>query len=343
MNSDNIKLTTSYMSTMTELTMGQVILLLSQEHDDQVAIDLTRKYCLQSTSSEIQKKGLEFLYINNFYDDLQQLIYINEESESISNRLWAKVYQIVLDRRIKRYPPEVLRHELQRIKTDEPELKCLKEFVIVDTYYDQLDFSKIGNFLSKQQVLFDAIDDHFMLSSFNLRLYQKLFIYYWKRNELIMARKYAFRAINQTNSPKTKLNMHINLGLTYSFDTYYQGMYHLKEALKIAKRYNLKQRIYSIENYNIPFLSAIFKKVNGITSNDITEQAHIEIAKGNNDKAIKLLENVELNSPFKMYYMGLAKQDSNLLIESSKFFIEKRSDYFFSKLPINALKKMGQL
>ncbi|MUK89677.1 hypothetical protein GMD78_15010 [Ornithinibacillus sp. L9] len=341
MNSESIKLIPGYMSSMTELTMSQVILLLSQEHDEHVAMDLTRKYCLQSTSSEIQKKGLEFLYINGFYEDLKQLIYINEKSEHLSNRQWAKVYQLELDRRARRLSQEELRRELLGIHTNSPELRCLIEFTIVNTYYSQQEFGKIGNLLSKQQELFDAIDDQFMLSSLNLRLYQKLFVYYWKRNELIMARKYAFRAINQSKNPSTKIGLHINLGLTYTFDTYNQGMYHLKEALKIAKKYNMKKVIYSIENNNIPFLSANFNKVEGISTDDVAEQAHIEIAKGNYTKAIELLENVELNSPFKLYYMGLAKQDKNMLLESSTLFLEKRSDYFFSRLPINALKKLG--
>ncbi|WP_244513620.1 AimR family lysis-lysogeny pheromone receptor [Oceanobacillus limi] len=328
---------------MTELTLGQVILLLSHEHNDEVAIELTRKYCLQSTNNEIQKKGLEFLYINGFYDDLKELIKLNEGSEHYSNRLWAKVYQIVLARRTRSYPLEQMRRELQDIKTDDPELRCLIEFTIVDTYYSQLEFGQIGNLLSKQQALFDAIHDQFMLSAFNLRLYQKLFIYYWKKNELIMARKYAFRAINQTTNPITKLNMHVNLALTYTFDTYYQGMYHLKEALKIAKKHNYSKKVYGIENHNIPFLSANFNKVDGISSEDPTEQAHIEIAKGNYDKATEILQDVELNSPFKLYYMGLATQDRNMLTESYKLFIEKRNDYFFSRLPLNALKEMGEI
>lgn len=322
-----------------ELTIGQITLMLSQDHTDQEVLELTRNFCLQTSSSEIQKKGMEFLYINGFFDDLKQLIIKNLQSPHASNRKWAEVYQITMDRRAKRYSPGEMRLRLREMQPSDPELKCLIELLIVDTYYSQLDFGKIANFLDKQHELFDAVQDNFILSSFNLRLYQKLFVYYWKRNELIMARKYAFRALNQTNSPATKGSIHLNLGLTYTFDTYYQGMYHLKEALKIGKEYNLAKLVRAIENCNIPFLAAHFNRTEGIVTADISEQAHLEIAKGNNQKAIELLNSIDLSSPFKKYYMGLAKQDKNLLAESCNMFVE-RSDYFFSRLPMNAIKKL---
>jgi hypothetical protein len=332
--------TLTHISESDELSIGQIILLLSQEHEEEEVVDLTRKFCLQSSSNEIQKKGMEFLYMNGFYDDLRILITKNQLSNNPSNQLWAEVYQIILDRRDRKYSVGEMRTRLQEMIPTDPELKCLIELVIVDTYFNQMDFGQFGNFLEKQQELFEPIQDNFILSSFNLRTYQKLFVYYWTRNELIMARKYAFRALNQTNSPTTKVSLHMNLALTYSFDTYYQGMYHLKEALKIAEKFNLEKFIHSIKNKSIPFFAAHFGRPNGVESSDRSEQAHLEIAKGNNEKAIALLEDIYTDSPFKMYYMGLAKKDKNLLSESCRMFVE-RSDYFFSRLPMNAIKNLG--
>ncbi|WP_229740615.1 AimR family lysis-lysogeny pheromone receptor [Ornithinibacillus halotolerans] len=342
MNNSDIGLIPEYMTDITdkiELTMEQVMLLVSQEHSEQEALDLIRKYCLQSTSVDVQKKGLEFLYMNGFYQDLEILIAKNRESLFDANRKWAEVYQIMLDRRKRKYPMWELRRRLGNIQSPDPELTCLIELSIVDTYNSELEFGMIGNFLEKQQQLFDQIEDNFILTSFNLRLYQKLFMYYWKRNELIMARKYAFRALNQTNSPHTKVGLNINLSLTYTFETYYQAMYHLKEALKISKANNMTKMIHSIEQRNMPFIAAHFKRTTGVSSTDISEQAHIEIARGNNEKAITLLEDIYHTSPFRMYYMGLAKQDKNILSESCSMFVE-RSDYFFSRLPMNAIKNL---
>lgn len=168
-----------------------------------------------------------------------------------------------------------------------------------------------------------------------------LLTYYLLRNEVIMARKYAYRALNQTCSEGLKVDIHNSLGLSYTFDTYFQGMHHLKEALKIAKKHNLTNKIYALENFNIPFLAANFNKVDQISTADKSELAHIEIVKGNYSNAVEMLNELSTDSPFALYYMGVAKQDKEILTRSYHSFIEERSDYFFSKLPLRALRRMS--
>lgn len=324
-----------------ELTLEQLKELLSQKHNSKTVMELMRNFCLQSTSMDIQKKGMEFLYINGFHDELQLLIRKNRASNNTSNREWAEIYQILADRRLKLYSPHKLLQTINRISTSEPELLCLIEFVKVTAYYDLNQFNRIGNFLDIHQYLIEAIEDRLLVSYFNMRLNQILLSYYLIRNEIILARKYAYRILNQTENERTKANTHIKLGLSYTFDTYSQGMYHLSEALKIARENNLLNIIDIINNRNIPFLSAHFNKLENITTNDISEQAHIEIAKGNNARAIELLNELPMDSPFQLYYMGKVKQDKDLLLKSYKLFIGKRSDYFFSRLPLNAIRNMN--
>lgn len=325
------------------LTLGQAILLLTREHDEIVAHDTIRKYCLETESEKFQRVGLEYLYINGHYSDLEVLIIKNKASINILNHQWADVFQILLDRRLNRDQAHIFLSRLKQIRTEDPELLCLIELAKVAFYNDMNLFGEIGHLLEMQSRLFNRIEDDFILSSCKLRLYQHLFVYYWVRNELIMARKFAFRALNETNSPLTKASLHVNLGLTYTFDTYQQGMYHFNEAMKIAKKHHLELILQSLEIYNIPFISAHFKqidKITTLTTSDRSEQAHIEIAKGNTEQAIHILKEVSIDSPFKLYYLGLAMQDEAILEKAYTDFIEKRSDYFFSRLPFNALKKL---
>jgi len=342
MSNLDIHLDSNYFVLMDDnnLSLGQAILLLTQQHNEQVASEVIRKYCLETPDEKNQRVGMEFLYINGYYTDLQYLIIKNKASLNILNQKWADLFQILLDRRYKRNKAHIYLQRLKEFQTGDPELICLIEFTRLSLYYDQNEFGKIGNLLEKQPNLFNKIEDDYILSSCYLRLYQHLFVYYWVRNEVIMARKYAFRALNETNSALTKSAINTNLGLTYTFDTYQQGMYHLNQALKISKKHGLENIYQSIQEYNIPFLSAHFKRAEGITSIDKSEQAHIEIAKGNNEKAINILKDIPMDSPFKLYYLGLAKQDEAILEKAYTDFIEKRSDYFFSRLPFNALKKI---
>src|SRR5699024_12003398 len=104
----------------------------------------------------------------------------------------------------------------------------------------------------------------------------------------------------ETISVLTKASLHMNLGFTYTFDTYAQGFYHFKVALKLANTYQLEQVKRSIQQKNIPFFSAHFGHDEGIETDDRSEQAHLEIAKGNRSKAITILEQMPLDSPFKI-------------------------------------------
>lgn len=329
-----------FVSDKENLSLRELMELLYMEHPEETVQELTRKYCLQSNSNDILKKGMEFLYINGYYDDLEILIKRNNKSNISSNHMWAAVYQNILDRRLKKCSPLESLQRINKIETKDPELKCLVEFFKVTTYYELNQFSQLGNFLAIQQELFLAIEDKLLLSFFKIRLNQILLTYHLTRNELIMARKYAFRILNQTKNPRTIASMHIKLGLSYTFDTYFQGMYHLNEALRVAKKNKLENVEKLVKQRNIPFLSAHFNKVDNISTPDPSEQAHIEIAKGNNQRAIELLTKLPLESPFQLYYLGKAKQDKNLLLQSYNSFIERRSDYFFSRLPLMLLKNL---
>ncbi|OZU88422.1 hypothetical protein CIL03_12305 [Virgibacillus indicus] len=332
---------TIFLSGTDNLTLEQLMELLSQKYDEETVIDLMRKYCMQSSSSDIQKKGMEFLYMYGFYDDLNQLIQKNNESKYPSNRKWAVVYQTIIDRRLHRIKPPQLIENLNNLITEEPELKCLIEFVKVTAHYDLKQYNRIGNFLEIQQHLFELIGDNLLKIYFTIRLNQILMSYHLTRNELIIARKYAYRVLNQTNNVRSQISTHISLGLSYTFDTFPQGIYHLNKALQLARSHNLPNSVRIIEQHNIPFLAAHFNNAEKILTTDKSEQAHIEISKGNNLKAIEILESIKLDSPFKLYYMGKAKQDKYLLLRSYNEFIEKRSDYFFSRLPLTELQKMS--
>ncbi|WP_430790236.1 AimR family lysis-lysogeny pheromone receptor [Virgibacillus flavescens] len=323
------------------LSLEHLIAMLSTQHDEHTVITLVRKLCLQSKKNDVMKKGMEFLYMNGFYEDLQLLIDRNKKSRNMSNNKWAVIYQLMLDRKLKKIKPLVVIHHAAELHSDDPELISIIEFAKASSYYEMRDFAKIGNFLEKQQKLYTSILDPFLISSLNFRLYQLLFFYHWCRNELIIARKYAFRVLNLTNNPRTRATINISLALTYTFDTYQQGMYHMEEAKKISLKHNLTRNLELINNCNIPFLSAHHKRVQGISTNEKSEQAHLEIAKGNLKRAENILIELPAYSPFQLYYLGVATNDKDLLHQSYSSFIEKNKDYFFCRLPIQALQEMG--
>ncbi|WP_068673754.1 AimR family lysis-lysogeny pheromone receptor [Oceanobacillus sp. Castelsardo] len=311
---------------------------LRQKYSEEMAMEQMRQFCLDSTSKEIQKKGMEFLFINGYLRELRSLIEKNKQSFDPSNRKWAEVYKIQLQLREGNYKPIEVLERINQIETNEPELLCLLEFAKVNIQFNMHSYHDLGNAICRYEELLPQIDDYFLVENFKIRYHLVTLTYTLMQNEIIMTRKHGYKLLNLTCNPEIQVETHIKLGESYTFDSYSQGMFHLRKALKIAKDNDMTSKIEFIEQTKIPFLAAYFNKTDNITTTNKSEQAHLEIMKGNYKKAIEILEQVPINTPFEKYYLGKAKQDKSLLIQSYKDFVYKRNDNFFCRLPLHELK-----
>ena len=313
---------------------------LREKENYEESVKKVASYFLKTNCTRSKKIGMEFLYINGRYKDLQQLIIKNENSTSASNREWARVYQIMSNARKGQTPSIQLMNEIQFFETKDPIVEILLEFSKVIVYSQARNYTFFGSSIDKIDNLMPKCSNSFLRNCFKRRISLLMFCYYWSRNELIIARKIAFELLSESIDARTKVRLHSGLGLTYLFDTYEQGIYHLNKALDIAKKHNIKHLLYRVENHIIPFYSACFGKVDHIKTEAISEQAHIEIVKGNKQKAIDLLNQIENKSPFQYYYLGLAKEDHKILERSYNMFLIERNDYFYSRLPLYAMRKI---
>ncbi|WP_053218126.1 AimR family lysis-lysogeny pheromone receptor [Virgibacillus senegalensis] len=319
------------------MTIEDYINSIHNDYTEDEVVHLTKVFCLNSTSDYVKRTGMEFLYMNGFFQELDFLLLQNKQSVNPINRKWANLYELLVLRKRGTKPQHELLDEVHQIKTNIAELNCLVGFMKIYLYYDLNEFEKLGDYLDHQSELINDIEDPFLTSLFFVRLNETLFTYYWKRNELILARKYAFQVLTYPYCQERKANIHMHLGLSYLYENYLQCIYHLEEAKRIATLYNKTTLIRAIEQQNFPFISAHFGVVDGITTTDPSEQAHLAIARGEMEEAKRILKRISLDSPFRKYYLGLAEQDKGMLLRSYNDFIVKRSDYFFSRLPLLAI------
>ncbi|MFC3040417.1 AimR family lysis-lysogeny pheromone receptor [Virgibacillus xinjiangensis] len=316
------------------------IQMLKETDDTQPILLAIRTKCLNENDSLLLKVGLEYIYINGFYKDMDEMIQKNRETGIPSNIQWAEVYQLMMDAVHQVKSPHLILQQAGRLQTEEPELICLLEYVKLHAHINMNKYSEFGNFLNQYQYYLEEVEDRLLKYAFRIRLYSLLLFYHLMRNEVLMARKFGYRLLQQTFNDKTKVNAHMKLGLSYTFESYEQGMLHLREALKLAEKQELHQRIYEIRHNNIPFLAAHYGRPEGITTEDKAEQAHLEIAKGNNDKAIDILNSLDEETPFSVYYLGKAKQDREILLRAYRMFIRDRRDFFFSRLSLQAIREL---
>ncbi|UFT98981.1 AimR family lysis-lysogeny pheromone receptor [Radiobacillus kanasensis] len=324
----------------TDWSMDQIFHILSASNQLEDAIEGMRQFCLQTNLSENMRVGLEFLYSHGFLDDLELLIEKNLASSNEQNRNWAKLYRVIFNRRKRRQKPHEYLTRLSAFHVAERELICMKDMLHVYAYFELRQYGMLGNYVDRLQSMIYDIDNEMLRQLFQIKLDEIWMTYYWKRNEMIMARKYGYKILKQTFNPRKKIDIHNAMGLGYVFDSYEQAIGHARDGLHIAQDINHSPGIYGISNYTIPFISAFHRQVEGVQSNDQAEMAHIALANGDIETCVSILEAFSNLSPFQQYYLGKAKKDKHLLEESHRRFIKEQSDYFYAMMPLQELKQL---
>lgn len=321
------------------LRIHQFMNMLTFDYDESIVVELTKDFCLATENPEDMRIGMEFLYINGYYNDLKMLINKNRLSHHSLNQKWASVFDLTMDRAFYQIPPHEILKKLNMLLTpdNDPELQSLIYINIINTYFDMYLYGKLGDWLEELQELILKLENPLVASFHKFFLDLIFFAFYWKRNEMVLSRKYGFRVLNKMNSEYKKAQLHVNLSLTYIFDDFDSSIHHLNEARSLAIKNKHSRLINMIDQQNYPFICAHFNRPSGITTKDISEQAHLEIAKGDLKKAQQLLSGITEVTPFTKYYLGRAYQDRKQLISSYNDFVEKRSDYFFARLPLTLL------
>lgn len=301
---------------------------------------LLRDFFMTTNDAYSQCVALEFLYMYGYFDLVEQMIEKNKQSKNKVNRDWAYVFELIMAKLNRQVHLELLLEGAQRLNTEDPALSCINQVFIISIHFDMFEYEILGNKLDRLLIQIKTISDPIIAPLINQRLELVLFHNYWRRNEMILARKHGFNALAGTKNRYALANLHINLSLSYIFDEFESAIFHLNESKKNAESLNLTWIIDMIDNQNIPFLCAHFNRACDIKTPVKSEQAHLAIARGDLKLAQHLLSEVTEDTPFTKYYVGRAYQDRRILLQAYNEFIEKRSDHFFARLPLTALKAL---
>ncbi|WP_431803981.1 AimR family lysis-lysogeny pheromone receptor [Halobacillus andaensis] len=208
-------------------------------------------------------------------------------------------------------------------------------------YYDLKRYTVLDKYTEACYITLHKVREPLFYYYMSLRFDELSFQHYWKTNNLILARKYAFKYISKVLAPRKLCSMHHNLSQSYVFESFPFSMHHAKQALQIALQHDFPSEINSIKHNTIPFIAAYHRRTLNVSTPDVVETAHIALAENKKDRAVEILSSLQSLTPFQESYLGLATGNSPMLDHAHERFRSEYGDLFFAMLPkfyLNRLK-----
>ncbi|MFP7492572.1 AimR family lysis-lysogeny pheromone receptor [Terribacillus saccharophilus] len=328
------------MSRMTDI--WSFIQLVETNHDVKQITDMTAKFCLQSDSAAVNFAAMDFLGMNFFEKELQLLVDRNKRSANRRNRTYACLYELIIQYQAYKLPGNEFDRQINRLQVDFPEGKALVLIGRIYQHFHNHDYHMIGYYLDELQDTIMLIKDYFMRVMMGVRVDKLLFLYHWKRNELIIARKHGRSILNHTYLPGQRAMQHYKMGLTYLFDDKIASFSHLAEGSKMAKRYNAECLVQMLEKQVLPIVAAYFGIPHAYLTDDPLALAYIEYQLGEVGRARKRypIWKAEKQTAFYKFFYGLIHHKKDHLVASYHQFIHRHKDFYFSRFPMYAIQEM---
>ncbi|MFZ0368545.1 MAG: AimR family lysis-lysogeny pheromone receptor [Halobacillus sp.] len=317
-------------------SLYEIYIPLLKKQSKQEATFQASWYCLTHPPKylEDQIAYLEFLYMNDFLKEMDILL----QNNNLDSQL-IYLYKLLLNR-LNSKPSKAQLQSLQKEKFLHPSLHCLHLFTIIYYYYDLKEYTGLDKYLEQIDEGISAVNEPLTLYYMRIRYHELLFQHYWKTNNPLLAKKYAYKITNTELSPKKICRIYHNLALCNLYTDYPTSMEQAVKAFEAAEKYSLKRWAAIIKNHTIPFIAAYHLQTEEMTTPDPVETAHLAIADKEFTKAITILENLETWTPFQECYMGAASKNIRLLENAHHRFIQELGDQFFALLPKHYLERL---
>ncbi|MGG4305975.1 AimR family lysis-lysogeny pheromone receptor [Bacillus wiedmannii] len=320
-------------------------------------VELRRHLCAKyftNTKRHLNKKiAMNYLMAYGELELLKRLVDQEMTSKNKENREWASLYELIYKRYKGRMKGEKLLLELNKrkkcLKLKSKELEILSEEIEMLSAYDQGNFKLMVNKSDFLMEKLNDVKDSYLKESFFYKIKECAIHGHLTACELEKLREICEEVIQSmaidNRFPVLEATVYGVLGESFMLcdESFDKSIFYLKKALSILEKESSNQmemRRTMIAN-TIEFLKIHHKvDLENIKPLHDAEQAYLEIQKGNNEHAVEILmklkeENGEL-SAFQVYYLGLAKNDKELLLKSLDMF-ERLGNIFYAQLPKKSL------
>lgn len=315
--------------------------------------EVMNEYCLKQKKPENLRLSMEYASIQNMTDLLGKLVESQLHSNNVTNRDWAKVYE--LDYRWKRgkIKPFELLERNRELQVKSIEMIFMRYYFDFNSYYYQKERGLLYYITENMNAIFKELTDPFLFKCFYARLHsglakQKLF-----NGELENARFYAQKVIDDQISLEIVATMYHLLGLSYLYESGSKALDYLHRSKELFKKLKNDFEYLNIDR-SILFVSNYWGIQASISIDDrreepeyLQEVAFQEIRNGNLIKAKHILQSIKEETldigdkAFQNYYLGLCTQNTDYFYKSLALFNES-GNKFYGKLPCIELLKAGE-
>ncbi|PSA89327.1 hypothetical protein C6370_20415 [Bacillus atrophaeus] len=312
--------------------------------------EFMKDYCLHlDVKTKAARSALEYADANKFYEIEDQLISLMVNCSNGKSKEYGKVYEVHRELNNGTINEFEATKRLGRLNIKTPEMNNFSRISLLYHYLDTGNFTPMGR-LIQQIELSEIVENQFIKSLYQTRVFVLMSNIKLNENELIECRNYAKKAIESTNIQRFQAFSYLTAGNSLLFTNYNDSKAYFIKGLSVSSGNVLYTKVFK---QALCFLSNVWEKENewiNFESKeviDLQENAHMLINCNNKKAARILLEKLESyehndNELAMHYYLkGKLEGDKDLFYLSIEHF-KKSNDKFLIKLPLIMLRNMGE-
>lgn len=316
---------------------------LYEERD--IRVQKLERY-ITNTKARNLREAMEYLSLRGEFGLLKNVVDKEKESSNCENREWAHVYDLILKRYTSNIPPIEWFRSIEKINRTAKtlEMKILTEILLCQALYQNRNYRSLFDHLKELEIEINKIKNKFIKNSFTVRYKEALSVISLQSGRVDDSRRASKELLaiyEEDNSFVIPMITALGkVGESFIFDNYELAKKYLEEGINFLSTYSDeglgKKR--GMFQYTLNFLKMFhWRDLEGLeeTLGDI-ELSYYRFKQGNHKEAERLLlankDSGEVSTPFENFYLGLARNDKDLIKKSLELF-EESGNIFYSKLP----------
>ncbi|MEC3159345.1 AimR family lysis-lysogeny pheromone receptor [Bacillus thuringiensis] len=307
--------------------------------------EFCRKYSKVLKRPANKKVAMYYLLSHGELDILSELII---KEKNTKNCEWAIVCELLYLRYSGKLSGDKLLDKFDEATSEFTnktlEMEALCGIVMLHVKYDQENYKEMNKLSDELIEKVKGIEDKYLRDFLEFKIQEVIVYGLLTCAEIDKMRKYCYKILNDINSekffPVFRVTAYGVLGQSYIFTDFKKALFYLEEAIKLIDKgpgLQLTARKNLFLN-TIDFLKIYWKvDLNSINPIVKSEEAFLEIQKGNNERALEILMEILKEKgyldAYETFYLALAKGNDKKILSDALYLFEQSQNIFYSFLP----------